>query len=173
MKWMQYYQRSAFSSLELHVIYEWWTMTPNMHHSLFPIHHFVHTSSITRKPWGACNSTTDQATSLLLRMVCSILKVAKQLQPTSYSTVQTLLSSYFVHKYKWQQNLEHLRLYYTSNNRFPNKVASFRSIKWTREKLFGKNFLLNVDVGMNMLGSTVVLPTCMSGWGGFKMASCT
>ena len=41
----------SFLSLELHVSYSGWAMALNMHHSLFPMHHFVHISIITRKLW--------------------------------------------------------------------------------------------------------------------------
>ena len=128
---MLYYQRSSFSGLGPHTSYDWWAMAPSTHHSPFPICHFVHISSITQKPRGACNSTTHQTTPLLPKMLCFMLKIAKQLQPTSYSPIQTSLFSYFVRKYKWQQNLGCLQLYYTSNNHFPMKVASFRSTKWS------------------------------------------
>ena len=55
-----------------------------MHCGLFPIHHFVHISSITHNSWGVCNSTTQQMTPLLPRMLHFMLKAAKPLQPTSY-----------------------------------------------------------------------------------------
>ena len=112
MQWMLYYGRSSFYGFELHASYEWWTTAPNMHHGLFPICHFVPISSITRKPQGAYNSTSHQMTSLPPRMLCFMLKVAKQLKPTSYRPIQTLLSCYFVSKYKSHQNPGCVRLCY-------------------------------------------------------------
>ena len=103
-----------FSGLELYASYDWRDTAPNTHHGLFLIHHFVHISSITQKPQSACNSTTHQTTPLLLRMLCFMLKAAKQLQPTSYGPVQTLLSCCLVHKYEWQQNSGRLQLYYNT-----------------------------------------------------------
>ena len=85
MKRMLYYWRSSFSGLELYASYEWRATAPNMHHGLFLICHFVCISSITRKPWCTCNSTTHQTTPLLPRMLCFKLKAVKQLQPTSYA----------------------------------------------------------------------------------------
>ena len=130
MKQMLYYRRSCFSGLEMHVTYHSQAMVPNTQHSLFLIHHFVLISFITRKSWGTCNSTTPLMNPLLLRMHCFRLKAAKQLQTTSCGPIKTLLSCYLVRKYEWQQNSGCLRLYYTSNNHIPSKVASFRSIKW-------------------------------------------
>ena len=111
---MIYYQRSSFSGLELCVSHDLWAMAPNTHHSLFLICHFVCISSVTQKPRVACDSITHQMTPLLLRMLCLMLKAAKQLQPTSYSPVQTSLSCYFVHKYEWQQKSGCLQLYYNT-----------------------------------------------------------
>ena len=90
--------------LDLCASYDWWAIDPNTHLSLLSIHHFVHISSRTRKPWGVCNSTTYQMTSLLPRMLCFILKTAKQLQPTNRSPIQASLSTCFVCKYPLQQN---------------------------------------------------------------------
>ena len=114
-KWMLYCQRPSFSGLELYASYDWRATAPNMHHGLFSICHFVCISS-TYTLWDACNSTTHQKIPLLLRMLLFMLKAAKQLQPTctSYDPVQTSLSCYFLHKYKWQQNSGCLRLYYNA-----------------------------------------------------------
>ena len=111
---MLYYQRSSFSGLVLHASYDWRATAPNIYPSLFPISHFECISSITWKPQGVCNSSTHQTTPLLLRMICFMLKVAKQLQPTSYGPVQTSLSCYFVCKYEWQQDSGCLWLYYNT-----------------------------------------------------------
>ena len=70
-------------------------MAPNTHHCLFLIHHFVHIWSIIRKPWHAYslyNCGKHQTTPLLLRMLSFMLEMAKELQPTSKSPVQTLMS---------------------------------------------------------------------------------
>ena len=67
---------------------------PNTHCCLFLTHHFVHILSINQKLWHACNCATHQTTHLLPRMLCSMLKVAKQLQATSYGLVQTLPCCY-------------------------------------------------------------------------------
>ena len=61
---------------------------------------FLLISSVTPKLQGTCNSTTHHMTALLPRMLSFMLKVAKQLQPSSYGPVQTSLSSYFVYKYE-------------------------------------------------------------------------
>ena len=84
----------TFSGLKLHASYDWQATAPNTHHCLFLIHHFVHISSITQKPWCACNCVTHQTNLLLPRMPCFMLQVAKQLQPTSYGPIQTSLSCY-------------------------------------------------------------------------------
>ena len=76
-KQMLYYRRPSFSVLELYASYDWWATAPNTHHGLFSIHHFVRISSITWKPWGACNSTRHQTTPLLQRMLCLMLNAAK------------------------------------------------------------------------------------------------
>ena len=109
-----YYQRPSFSGLELYANYNWRATTPNTHHSLFLRHNFVRISSITLKPQGACNSTTHKMTPVLSRMLCFMLKPAKQLQPTNYGAVQRSLSCYFVHTYKLQQNSGLLRLHYNT-----------------------------------------------------------
>ena len=96
---------------------------------LFPIHHIVLISNITWKVWVFCNSATHQMAPLLPRMHYFMSKAAKKLQPTSYSHLHTSLSCYYVCKYVWQQNSGHLWLYYTSDNRFPTKVASFWNTK--------------------------------------------
>ena len=68
-----------FVWLKLHEIYNWQARTPNIHHSLFLLCHFVCSSSITRKLWGTCNTTTHQMTPLPPpRMRLFMLKAAKQ-----------------------------------------------------------------------------------------------
>ena len=123
-------RKPFFSGVELYVSYDWWATAPNMHHSLFLICHFVHISSITPKLQSACNSSTYKMTPLLLRMLCFVLKAAKQLQTTRYSPVQMLLSFVVLCNNKWQQNPWHPQLYYTSNNYFLTNIALFRSTKW-------------------------------------------
>ena len=104
LKWMLYYRKPSFSGLELYASYDLWATTPNMPHGLFSTHHFVCISSITWKPWDACNSTTHQMNPLLPRIPCFMVKAMKQLQPISYGPVQTLLSCTFVHKHEWQNS---------------------------------------------------------------------
>ena len=61
---MLYSWRSSFSGLELHASYDWQATAPITHQGFFPVHHFFHVSNVTRKPLGACNSTTHPTTSL-------------------------------------------------------------------------------------------------------------
>ena len=89
-----YFRRPFFSGIELYVSYDWWATAPNTHHSLISIHQFARISSITWKPQGACNSTTHLTTPLLPSMLRFMLKVAKQLQLTSYGPMQTSLPCY-------------------------------------------------------------------------------
>ena len=96
MKGIPYNWRFSFSSLQLHARYDWWATAPNIHHCPLPICHYVCISSIhvTQKPQCACNGATHQTTPLLSSMLCLILQVAKQLKPSSYSPIQTLLCCY-------------------------------------------------------------------------------
>ena len=54
---------------------------PNVHHSFFPVHHFVYITSKTRKTRDMCNSTAHLINPLLLRLLLVMLKTAKLLQP--------------------------------------------------------------------------------------------
>ena len=72
---------------------------------------------------GGYNTTTHQMTSLLPRMLHSMLKATKQLQFMSYNPVLTLLSHYFcaqVHVHK----ATNIGLYYTPNNHFTTNDMS-------------------------------------------------
>ena len=107
----------------------WQATAPNTYHGLFSICHFVHTTSITRKPQGACNSTTHQTTPLLQRMLCLMLKAAKLAVATyklrSRANIAVLL---YCAQVRMTTNLRApTTVLKYSNNRFPTKVASFRN----------------------------------------------
>ena len=88
----------SFLDLRLHVSNDWRATDQNMHHGLFPIHHFVRISSITQKSQVAYNSTTHQMTPLLPLMLSFMLKAAKVIATYKLRLHTSIAVFYFVHK---------------------------------------------------------------------------
>ena len=113
-------------------------------------------SSISRNPQGSFNSNTLQMTPLLSKMFIFILKVGRQLQPTSYDPVHTSLSRHFVCKYVWQQISYHLLLCYTQNDWFTDSDVFFIGMKQdTTYKLASTHALNCIPSQVNMGESDV------------------
>ena len=84
--WLLCYWRCLFPVLELDVRYDWWAITPNMHHSPFSISNLYILTRITWKLQVIYEHSAYWTTPLLLKTFLVCIRVAWRIQLESYST---------------------------------------------------------------------------------------
>ena len=93
IKQLVYYQRCSFLNLEWHVSYDWRVLAPNTHHSLFLIHHFVHTCLTWKlQVVHVYGFSTYWPTALISETFLLWFKVACEIQLESYGPRPALQS---------------------------------------------------------------------------------
>ena len=89
-KWLLYHSRHSFSTLEPRASSNWKVTLANMYRHHFLIRHCILQAQV--KTMGSYNTTTHQTTSLLPKMLHSMLKTSEKLQFASQYPVLTSLS---------------------------------------------------------------------------------